>query len=172
MIQLIRATRPGLAALVLSLALTSPWSALAAPAEVGEPAPNFSVQTVDGTTFELAQHQGRVVVLMFTAPGCGECIPELRALVQIHTEYAARGVDILAVNVDPYMTADDLLAFKNFIGGADYSWAQDEGNLITQAYNVWALETTVIVGRDGTIAYRDRQTTTVDGYRAALEPLL
>lgn len=172
----IRALRSTLVAALLTVALTPPWSAVAAPADLGEPAPDFTIQTIDGTPFSLAEHQGRVVVLMFTAPGCGECVPELRALAQIQTEYASRGVDILAVNVDPYMTADDLLDFKNYvksyIGNADYNWAQDDGSLITQAYGVRSLGTTVIVGRDGTIAYRDERTTTLDAYRAALAPLL
>jgi peroxiredoxin len=171
MTAVVRALRSTLVALVM-LALTAPWSALAAPADLGEAAPNFTIQTIDGTAFRLADHQGRVVVLMFTAPGCGECIPELIALSQIHAEYAARGVDILAVNVDPYMTADDVADFKNAIGDADYAWAQDESGTVTRAYGVRALETTVVIDRSGRVAYRDERTTMADDYRALLAPLL
>lgn len=167
---IIRFLHRGLLALVLAFALVPP--ALAAPGEPGELAPNFTVPTMDGTRFDLAAHQRRVVIVMFTAPGCGECIPELRNLSRIHAEYAERGVDIVALNVDPYMTMEDLRDFKSFVGDADYTWAQDEGGAVIRAYNVRALETTVIIDRGGQIAYRDETTTSVDAYRAALDPLV
>lgn len=167
---IIRSMHRGLLAVVLAFALVSP--ALAVLAGPGESAPNFTVPTLDGATFALADHQGRVVVLMFTAPGRGECIPELRNLSRINTEYADRGVDIVAPDIDPFTTTDDLRDFKSFVGGADYTWAQDDGGAVTRAYGVRALETTVIVDRSGHIAYRDETTTSVDAYRAALEPLL
>lgn len=157
---------------LLALAIMSPWPAVAEASNVGDVAPDFAVTTLDGTSFGLAERQGRVVVLMFTAPGCGGCIPELQALAQVHAEYAQRGVDILVLNVDPYTRAEDLLDFKDFVGGGDHAWAQDEGNVVTLAYGVRALETTVIVGRDGRVAYRDERTTSLDMYRAALTPLL
>ncbi len=156
---------------LLALSVVAPESAAASPI-VGQPAPDFSVTTVDGSSFSLAERQGRVIVLMFTAPGCLSCIPELQALARVHTEYADRGVDILVLNVDPYITAEDLLDFKAFVGGADHAWAQDEGHGVTRAYAVRALETTVIVGRDGRIAYRDERTTRLDDFLAALAPLL
>lgn len=162
--------RPTLLSVLLGFVLATPvW---AAPAEAGVPAPDFAVTTVDGSSFSLADHQGRVVVLMFTVPGCGSCIPELRALSQVHAEYADRGVDILVLNVDPYMSAEDLLDFKDFVGGADHAWAQDEGGAVTLAYGVRALETTVIIDRAGGIAYRDEGFTGLDTYRSALTPLL
>src|SRR5438876_8008124 len=87
--------------LLLSVALVRPCAAWAAPPDIGQPAPDFTVQALDDTPFQLSTHQGRVVVLMFTAPSCGECVPELRALAQVHAEDASRGVDILALNIDP-----------------------------------------------------------------------
>ena len=169
---IVRSLQTSLVTLALAGLLRPPWPALAAPPGIGEPAPAFTVPTLDGTSFDLAAHQGRVVVVMFTAPGCGECIPELRNLSQINAEYAGRGVDIVALNIDSYTTDDDLRDFKSFVGGADYIWAQDQGGLVTRAYGVRALETTVIIDRSGQIAYRDETTTSVDAYRAALEPLL
>ncbi len=172
MIRIMRASRLASLAIALALALAPAWSARAAPSELGEPAPDFTVQTIDGATFRLADHQGRVVVLMFTAPGCGECIPELRALAQIHAEYADRGVDVLVLNVDPFMSAEDLFDFKLFVGGGDHAWAQDEGTLVTRTYGVRALETTVIIDRAGQVAYRDERLTRLEDFRAALDPLL
>lgn len=159
-----------LLAAAITAALVRP--VFAAPPALGDPAPEFTLPTIDGDSFDLAAHQGRVVVVMFTAPGCGECIPELRNLGQIYAAYADRGVDIVAVNIDPYMTLDDVRDFKTFVGGADYIWAEDETGAVARAYGVRALETTVIIDRNGLIAYRDETTTSVDTYRAAIEPLL
>lgn len=171
MTRMLRFARTALFATLMAMVL-APGSTLAASAGPGELAPDFTVQTIAGTPYSLAEHRGRVVVLMFTAPGCGECIPELVSLSKIHAEYASRGVDILAVNVDPYMTTEDVAEFKDAIGDADYAWAQDEGGIVTRAYGVRALETTVIIDRSGRIAYRDERTTLADDYRALLAPLL
>jgi len=157
---------------LLGLVLILPWPVLAAGPAVGQVAPPFTVQTLDGTSFDLTEHQGRVVVLTFAAPGCGECVPELRALAQIQAEGAARGVAILALNIDPSISTQDLLDFRASIGGADYAWAQDVGGQVALAYGVSALGTTVIIDRAGRVAYRNEGDATLDQYRAVLAPLL
>jgi thiol-disulfide isomerase/thioredoxin len=78
----------------------------------GPPAPDFAVQTLDGKPFSLANKRGKTVVVLFTASGCGECIPELQALARVHKAYGPRGVEILALSVDPFDTADSLGAMK------------------------------------------------------------
>jgi peroxiredoxin len=58
-------------AVALSLSLVSPVVAFAADtAEVGKPAPAFTLKDESGKEHSLAQYKGKVVVLEWTNPGC------------------------------------------------------------------------------------------------------
>ena len=58
--------------------------------QVGDMAPDFSVQLLTGETFTLSEHRGTVVVLYFWATWCGPCVatmPFLQALSDQHKEH-------------------------------------------------------------------------------------
>ena len=156
-----------------STAGTRPPPGTPAAKSSGPPAPDFAVRTLDGKTFSLAEQRGKTVVLLFTASGCGECIPELQALARVHEEYGPRGVEILALSVDPLDDAETFMLMKRAAGpGADYHWALDAKNAVTRAYDVKALETTVIVDPAGRIAYRDQVSTTFPMFKRELDKIL
>jgi hypothetical protein len=76
-------------------------SALAAPATVGQPAPDFTLTDTDGKAFHLADHKGQTVVLEWFNPGCpfvqyahGAQGP----LASLPTEWLGKGVIWVAVN--------------------------------------------------------------------------
>lgn len=123
------------------------------------PAPDFSIQTLDGKPLSLAAMRGKPVVLFFTASSCGSCIPELRGLARIQKEYGPR-VGIVVVSVDPLDTKEDLMRMRSYVGvPIDYPWAIDVDNAVTRAYGVTALETTIMIDGAGRIVYRDQLNT-------------
>jgi len=82
--------QPAADAPVAPAADTSP--ATSAPA-AGEPAgvvaetaqePKLQVQTVDGKTYNLAEHRGQWVVVNFWATWCGPCLQEMPELSALH----------------------------------------------------------------------------------------
>ncbi|MBI3662321.1 MAG: TlpA family protein disulfide reductase [Acidobacteria bacterium] len=79
------------------LALT----ALAAfPASSGpERAPRFRAKTLDGETFTNDSVKGKVVLLQFWTTWCKYCRREQPLVDDIHREFAAKGLVLLAVNV-------------------------------------------------------------------------
>jgi thiol-disulfide isomerase/thioredoxin len=118
-----------------------------APANA-EPAPTFSLPTLDGGTFDLAEHlatDGRPVVLNLWASWCPPCraeMPDINAASVEHPEVAFVGV---AVNDEN----DKATAFADEIG-VTYTIAFDDGQ-VDDAYNVLALPGTFFIASDGTL---------------------
>ncbi len=68
-------------------------------------APDFSLQDVSGQVWKLSAMRGKPVLLNFWSARSPDSQPELRALQKSHAEWAAKGLQLIAVNVDD--PADD-----------------------------------------------------------------
>ena len=84
-------------ALTLALGSTAP----AAPIEL-------SVQTLDGKTFNLAEHRGQWVVVNFWATWCGPCIKEMPELDEL--DHAREDIVVLGLAFED-TTPEDLKRF-------------------------------------------------------------
>lgn len=138
----------------------------------GPLAPDFTVKTLDGSEFTLSEHRGKVIILYAMAAWCPTCVPEAQALAQIHREYRDRGVEVLILDVWPGETEEQLLQFKNSVQGGDHFWAMDRESRWALAYEIKTLDTTVIVDRQGRIAYRDGSSTPYQRLKKEVESLL
>jgi cytochrome c biogenesis protein CcmG, thiol:disulfide interchange protein DsbE len=84
-------------AAALAAGLTVPVAALAVP-KVGQPAPAFSLPTVDGRTLTLASLKGKPVYINFYATWCGPCNEEAPVIGRLSEKYRARGLTVVGVN--------------------------------------------------------------------------
>jgi len=65
--------------------------------KVGDPAPNFTLETLDGQTVSLAQYKGKVVVLgLFHI--CEPCLIQGTELQKVHEAFQGKNVQVLGVN--------------------------------------------------------------------------
>ena len=65
--------------------------------KVGDPAPNFTLETLDGQTVNLAQYKGKVVVLgLFHI--CEPCLIQGTELQKVHEAFQGKNVQVLGVN--------------------------------------------------------------------------
>lgn len=149
-----------------------PQAKTVAGATVGTQAPVFTIPTLGGGTFDLAQQRGRVVGMFFMAVWCGTCLPEAKAWATLSREFGARGLAVLIVSADPGDTESELAHFRDASGGGELAWALDPVAAIVRPYAVTALDTTVIIGRDGQVVYRDAVPTRYEQLKQALEKLL
>ena len=72
----------------------------------GEKAPDFSAETLDGSTFSLSDLRGKYVLLDFWGSWCGPCRRENPQLVKLYDKYRdaqfddANGFEIVSVGVE------------------------------------------------------------------------
>ena len=114
-------------------------------AEIGEPAPDFTVELIDGGTFTLSEAQGRPVIVNLWASWCAPCrkeIPDISAFATANPEVSIVGVAVQ----DP---EKDSREFAATIGAA-YPLALGTTEF-EDAYPHLGLPATYIIDESGTV---------------------
>jgi len=83
-------------ALVIALFAILPVAASALCVEVGKPAPDVTLPTIDGQNVTLSSYRGKIVLLAFWASWCPRCIEELTFLQGIYK--MSPDIAVLAIN--------------------------------------------------------------------------
>ena len=112
--------------------------------------PDFSLRDLDGRARGPDEWDGKVLVVNFWATWCAPCREEIPLLIDLGRRRP--GVQVVGIAVD---TAPPVQAFANEIG-IDYPILLDglEGRTMRRYGNrIGAIPFTVIVGRDGVVAY-------------------
>ena len=78
---------------------------------VGQIAPDFSIQDLDGNTVKLSDYRGKYVLLDFWASWCVPCRKEFPHLLDVYKKQAGDKFDILGVSLDDNR-ADFVTALK------------------------------------------------------------
>ncbi len=138
----------------------------------GAGATEASIETLDGEQFDLAEKRGEVVALYFIAGWCSTCIPEAQAWSELYPAYRDKGVELLLVSADPNDTPQTIERFWRAAGIDPLPVAVDGTGEITRALNVSALDSTIIIDREGKVAYRDAAPTDAETLEKELEEVL
>lgn len=64
-----------------------------------KPAPDLKLTDLDGKTFKLSDHQGKVVILNFWAVWCPPCRIEIPHLVALYNKYKNQGLVVLGIAI-------------------------------------------------------------------------
>jgi cytochrome c biogenesis protein CcmG/thiol:disulfide interchange protein DsbE len=120
-----------------------------APPRVGERAPAFALERLDGGgTVSLASLRGKAVILNFWASYCGPCKREAPALEKVWQGYRAKGVIVLGIDT----SRDDQTDARSFLAAHGVTYptvAADAGML--GSYGVFGLPSTYVLNRQGRI---------------------
>src|SRR4051812_31278453 len=76
----------------------------------GDAAPDFTIQADNGKSVSVSNFGGKVLVLNFWASWCPPCVQETPSLSQFASQYASKGVVVLAISVDK-----DEKAYRGFL---------------------------------------------------------
>jgi len=98
---------------------------------------------------------------------------EARTWSEILPAYEDRGLDMLMVSIDPYETEESIEAFNSRAGVAEpLPTVIDDDGGVARRFGAYALETTIILNRNGEEIYRDATITDAGTLRAELESAL
>ena len=119
----------------------------------GKPAPDFTLQTLEGKNVTLSSLHGKGVLLNFWATWCGPCKIEMPWFVELQKEYGPQGLQIVGVAMDDSSTQDIQTFVKEM--GVNYPVLIGK-EAVGQAYGgVDVLPTTFFIDRDGKIVARE-----------------
>jgi peroxiredoxin len=115
-----------------------------------KPAPDFALQTLDGSQIRLSDLRGKTVLLNFWATWCPPCKAEMPDLNALHREYGeARAFTVLGIDDEEGQADVAAFAKQNAIA---FPLALDSDGVVTSdRYNVRGLPTSLIIDRDGNI---------------------
>ncbi|HEX2698018.1 MAG TPA: TlpA disulfide reductase family protein, partial [Anaerolineales bacterium] len=67
--------------------------------KVGEPAPAFTLDSLDGGQVALSDFKGKAVLINFWASWCQPCREEIPDLIRAYTAHQAEGFIVLGINM-------------------------------------------------------------------------
>ena len=140
-----------LASLIAAACICVP--ALSHAVAVEEVAPDFTLKSIDGTNTRLKEYRGQVVLINFWASWCGPCRQEMPLLERIDARYKDAGFTVLGVNVEGKPGPAKEVAMK---AGVSFPVLVDEGQKVSEMYDLESMPSSVILDRDGVIRYVHR----------------
>jgi thiol-disulfide isomerase/thioredoxin len=120
---------------------------------IGNLAPDFDLQTLDGKNLKLSDLRGKAVLLNFWATYCGPCKIEMPWFVELQKQYGPEGFQIVGVAMDDAST-DEIAKFAKEMG-VNYPILIGKDSVAESYGGVSVLPTTFFVDRDGKLIARE-----------------
>jgi thiol-disulfide isomerase/thioredoxin len=119
----------------------------------GQVAPDFELQSLDGTNMKLSSYRGKAVLLNFWATWCGPCKIEMPWFIELQKQYGPQGLQIVGVAMDDSSNEEISKFVKEM--GVDYPILLGKESVGEQYGGVGVLPTTYFIDRDGKIVARE-----------------
>lgn len=130
-------------------------------AQVGQPAPAFSLQDIEGKTHELGDYKGKIVVLHFQGKDCPwdqAYQPHLNEMAQeygaVEGEQASEDAEVvfLAINANQGEEAAQLQTYHRE-KDMPYPILKDEGNKVADLYTARTTPHMYVIDKEGVLRY-------------------
>lgn len=117
-------------------------------AQIGSPAPDFTVVDLKGNEWNLADLQGKVVFLHFWATWCPSCRDELPSIQRLYSELPEEQFTTLTV-----LYKDDPGLAKSMVKqiGATFPVTVDPNGKAAQTYGLTGVPETYIIDKQGVL---------------------
>ena len=123
-------------------------------AAVRAPLPRLSLPLLNGQTWSLADHRGRVVLLNLWATWCAPCRQEMPTLARLAEQRSAAGLDVLGIAVDDPQSRPTVQSFLTQTP-VSFPIALPTSNAAQQSsigLPIAAVPTTLLIDRHGRVA--------------------
>ena len=137
----------------------------------GQPAPDFTLDDLEGQPVSLSQFKGQVVLLDFWASWCGPCINDLPYLRQVKKKTADWPVVFLNISLDADEAAWREAIDEHEIKGVHVR-ADGWGAEVAKTYQVWGIPSYYLVDSQGLIVEDPGLRGNTDATVAAIEESL
>jgi thiol-disulfide isomerase/thioredoxin len=139
--------------------------------QVGEPAPDKELPTLDGSgSGSIADHRGKWVLVNFWASWCDPCRDEAPALQALYERHRDRGFTVLGIDLDD--ATDDARAFVEEFGLTYPQLRDGDGDERRDAYAMTGFPESFLVDPQGEIALIRRGPVDEEYLTRHVEPLI
>jgi peroxiredoxin len=154
--------------IILVFIMLAVLSGPAFAAGVGDKAPDLTVTTFSGETFDLAAQKGKVVLINFWAQWCPPCQVELPTIGRFYRHHKDQGLSVMAISLDkPRMhESARMLLGEYFLPGGM------AGDMRTGFDPPNALPVTYVIDKKGVIRNVVMDELTIDDLNTIVLPLL
>lgn len=140
---------------ITGLAYGGAFDVTASAVSPGSAAPDFRAVTLDAHPVArgIADYRGQVVLLNLWATWCGPCEWEMPSIQELHNDFAASGLKVIAVAVDDpgfEQRVREFVARK----GLTFEILSEGSGRIEADYEARGIPATYLIGRDGLIRKR------------------
>ncbi len=116
--------------------------------KIGDTAPDFTLETIDGRQISLSDYRGKNVILNFWASWCGPCRFETSTVEAIHEAWSDKGVVVLGVNLQD--SFDNALSYAKAYN-LKFTIPVDVPGDAVRLYGIHGIPTTFFINREGII---------------------
>ncbi len=143
--------------LVTAISFLLARAVLAAGPQVGASAPQFTLTTVDGKTFSLAEaaRSHKAVVVMFIATKCPYSNAYNDRMRDLAAAYGKQGILFAGINSNKTEPAEEVIAHAKQ-HGFGFSIMKDPGNKVADLYDARHTPEIFVVDPEGKLRYHGR----------------
>jgi peroxiredoxin len=133
------------------------------------PAPEFTLRTFAGNTFDLANEKGNVVLVDFWSTSSRQCRDEVPQFMDLEKRYKSQGLRIVGIGVN-----DRMQSVQDFYDRYDMNYPVGMGDARLKALfgGIVSIPTAFLIGRNGMIYYKIEGSVPAAGIEGRIEALL
>ena len=141
---------------------------------IGDPAPDFTLESLDNGEISLSDYQGKIVYLYFLGNLCPICQANAPLIESGIYNYYSRD-DVQVLGIDIWSGGSPQLTVFRDRTKVTFPLLNEGAQIASSLYNIYSQDQTIIVDQDGNVAYLHNNYTTkidISGSKAVINELL
>jgi peroxiredoxin len=115
---------------------------------IGQEAPAFTLNDLEGKPISIKDYKGKVVFINFWATWCPPCKEEIPSLNKLHKKYSGKDFAVIGISTDDSKKAIVKFLKKHKV---DFVIPHDKDGKIMREYKVFSLPTSFLIDKQGKI---------------------